>query len=107
MVRKRKRYRKRKNDFVLYVFTIALCVFTVIVLLSGGEKNGEHGNGAVANAGEGSGTAAQTADGQEAAGTVAQPQDIATGQSMNAGAGSESSADISAINGTGEKSGTG
>ena len=99
MAKRRKTYRNRKNDYLLYIFTIMFCVFTVIVLLSGGEKNGADGNGTVENAG----AAGQMADGQEAAETVVPQQDIAAGQFLNPGAGAESAAGSGAINGTGEE----
>ena len=107
MAKRRKTYRNRKIDYVLYVFTIVLCVFTVIVLLSGRERDGADGNGTVENAGENGADAGQMADVQTETGTVAPQQDVAAGQSLNPGAGVESTAGGSAINGTGEEIGTG
>ena len=104
MAKRRKKHRNRKTDYILYVFTIALCAFTVIVLLSGREKDGAGGNGTVENARDGGGTAVQAADGQEAAGTAMPRQDIAAGQSLNPGAGVESVSDIGVTGGAGEES---
>lgn len=104
MKKRRKGLKNRKNDYIMYGFTIALCIFTVIVLLSGREKDGADGVGVTTEAGGSSEAAAQMASGetgQETAGAAV--QDIGAGQILSPedGAGMESAAGRGAESGTG------
>ena len=56
MKKRRRTYRHGKGDCIMYGFTIALCIFTVFVLLSGGKKSGQGGTEAAGEAAAGSGT---------------------------------------------------
>lgn len=104
MKKRRKRIKNRKSDYIMYGFTIALCIFTVIVLLSDREKDGADGIGATTEAGGSSEAATQMAGGetgQETAGAAV--QDIGAGQILSPedGAGMESAAGRGAESGTG------